>query len=75
MPITREPYFSPTSIGGCALWLDGADPAGNGVIPANGSTVSTWVDKSGNSKNGSQVNNPTYDLTRRAILFSGADIY
>ena len=64
--------FTPRQIPGCALWLDGADPAGNGVIPANGATVSTWVDKSGNSKNGTQVNNPTYDLASKAIYFSGS---
>ena len=39
-------YFFPTAISGCALWLDGADPAGNGVIPAAGN-LATWVDKSG----------------------------
>jgi hypothetical protein len=67
--------FIPTSITGCALWLDGADPAGNGVVPANNAIVSTWVDKSGNSKNGSQVNNPTYDLARKAIYFTGSSQY
>ena len=67
--------FTPRQIPGCALWLDGADPAGNGVIPANGATVSTWVDKSGNSKNGTQVNNPTYDLASKAIYFSGSSQY
>jgi hypothetical protein len=73
--MTARPYFtafSPRQIPGCQLWLDGADPAGNGVIPANGATVSTWVDKSGNSKNGTQVNNPTYDLASKAIYFSGS---
>ena len=39
--------FSPTSISGCELWLDGADPLGTGVTPANGTGVSTWFDKSG----------------------------
>jgi hypothetical protein len=43
--------FQPTSITGCQLWLDGADPAGTGILPANGATVSTWVDKSGNARN------------------------
>jgi len=42
------PGPSPVSIPGCALWLDGADPAGNGTVPANGATVSTWADKSAN---------------------------
>lgn len=44
--------FLPTLIPGCGLWLDGADPIGTGSGPSNGSTVSTWVDKSGNSNNG-----------------------
>jgi len=44
--------FIPTSITGCALWLDGADPAGNGVVPGTG-TLATWVDKSGNGFNAS----------------------
>ena len=76
--MTARPFytaFSPRQISGCALWLDGADPAGNGVIPANNDAVSTWVDKSGNGRNGSQVNNPTYDLTRKAIYFTGSAQY
>ena len=42
------PALTPLTISGCQLWLDGADPAGTGTAPANGATVSTWVDKSGN---------------------------
>jgi len=68
--------FSPTSIAGCQVWLDGADPAGTGVQPANGAAVSTWVDKSTRSMNGTAVGTaPTFDSTRRAILFSGANYY
>jgi len=51
--VKRREYFtafSPSSIAGCALWLDGADPAGNGVIPAAGN-LATWVDKSGGGIN------------------------
>ena len=51
MSLKNTSYFNPTLVGGCSLWLDGADPAGTGAIPANGATVSTWADKSGNSKN------------------------
>jgi hypothetical protein len=46
-----SPFFSPTSISGCTLFLDASDPAGTGTPPANGSTVSTWVDKSGLGNN------------------------
>jgi Concanavalin A-like lectin/glucanases superfamily len=52
--------FTPTSIPGCQLWLDGADPAGTGSAPASGATVATWVDKSGNGYNGTAVGSPTY---------------
>jgi hypothetical protein len=38
--------FRPTDIGGCQLWLDGADPLGNNSVPANGTTLTTWKDKS-----------------------------
>ena len=43
--------FNPANIAACLLWLDGADPAGTGVIPANGSTLTTWKDKSPTGNN------------------------
>ena len=58
LPITHPYYvfnplsalpFSPTNIPSCIVWLDGDDPAGTGVRPASGSTVSSWKDKSGQS--------------------------
>ena len=45
--------FTPSAIPGCSMWLDGLDVSGNGMIPANGTTLSTWVDKSGNGRNAS----------------------
>lgn len=48
-PAPYANYF-PLSIGGCALWLDGADPAGNGIVPAAGN-LAIWVDKSGGGIN------------------------
>jgi hypothetical protein len=41
----------PTTIPGCQMWLDGTDPLGTGVAPANSASVSTWYDKSGYSRN------------------------
>jgi hypothetical protein len=64
--------YVPTSIPGCALWLDGADPTGTGVAPANGATVSTWVDKSGNGRNASGGVSPTYNSSQKAITFNGS---
>jgi ribosomal protein L31 len=72
---TKKQYFtafSPRQIVGCALWLDGADPAGTGVLPANGTSITSWVDKSGNGynfTNGSRAA-PTY--ATRALTFTGS---
>jgi hypothetical protein len=66
------PVISPLSIPGCQLWLDGTDPAGNGVIPSNGDTVSTWVDKSGNGYNATAAPSRTagtYSSSFRAVYF------
>jgi hypothetical protein len=40
---------APTDIAGLQVWLDGSDPS-NGAVPANGATMATWVDKSGNAR-------------------------
>ena len=44
--------FVPTSISACKIWLDAADSA---TFTLNGSTVSTWIDKTGNGFNVSQA--------------------
>ena len=51
--------FSPVSIGGLVLWLDGADPSGTGTAPTPGATVSTWVEKTSRN-NATVVGAPTY---------------
>jgi hypothetical protein len=50
---TSSPIISPLQISpsGVLLWLDATDPAGNRTQPANGSTFTSWVDKSGNGRN------------------------
>jgi hypothetical protein len=48
-PFTRQ--FNPVDVPGCILWVDGDDPAGTGTRPASGSTVTSWVDKSGAGNN------------------------
>ena len=57
------------------LWLDGADPAGTGVRPANGDAVTTWFDKSGNGNSASGCNSPTYNATTNSIIFNGTNQY
>ncbi len=49
LPSTQ--LFSPLNFSPL-LWLDAADTLGNGVVPANNVSVSTWIDKSGNGRNG-----------------------
>jgi sugar lactone lactonase YvrE len=41
----------PPSVPGLQLWLDATDINGNGTTPANDATVSSWIDKSGNGYN------------------------
>jgi hypothetical protein len=53
--------FKPTQVTGCVMWLDGADPNNTGTPPANGATISTWTDKSGNGNSASGGTSPTYN--------------
>ncbi len=46
--------FTPTSIPGCAVWFDAADPNDDGTLLANGAAVATWYDKSSNGYTVSQ---------------------
>lgn len=62
--------FTPTTLSRCQLWLDGMDPVGTGVFPSAGSTVSSWIDKSGNRNNGTAVGTPTY-VSNGGINFTG----
>jgi hypothetical protein len=43
--------FSPSSLAGMQVWYDGSDPLGTGRAPANGTSISTWADKSGQGYN------------------------
>lgn len=38
----------PSDLSGLVLWTDAQDVNGNGTVPANGASISTWTDKSGN---------------------------
>ena len=46
-PPSSIQQFKPTDVNACSLWLDAADPAATGT----GSTVTTWLDKSGFGSN------------------------
>ncbi len=67
--------WQPTQISGCQLWLDGADPNGTGILPANSASISTWADKSGNSRNATQATanlQPSFNSSLKSITFNGS---
>ena len=68
--LAYQSTFLPTSVGGCTLWLDGSDPANTGTPPSNGSTVSTWKDKSGNGYDG--TGNGTFSSSASNIVFNNS---
>lgn len=67
--------LSPTQLPGLQVWLDGADPLGTGTAPANGTVISTWADKSGNSRNSTGFSSPTYSSASRSVIFNGSSQY
>jgi hypothetical protein len=75
---TSASAWTPAALGAAlALWLDASDAS---TITLNGSTVSQWNDKSGNSRNASQAtaaNQPTRTLNglggRTVITFDGTN--
>jgi len=64
------PSFTPTQIPGCSWWLDGADPLGTGTPPSTNTTLGTWYDKSGNSRNASGGGGATY--VSGGVAFNGS---
>lgn len=66
--------FTPTSIPGCALWLDAADSS---TLTLTGSNVTLWKDKSGNGRNpaGSGGTILTTINGNTAITLNGTDTY
>ena len=67
--------FLPTQIPGCQLWLDGQDPNATGVLPANGSSVSAWKDKSGTTNNMSLTSGTvTYNSVTKAVNFQSGGV-
>jgi hypothetical protein len=74
-PLT--PFFNPLILSNCSLWLDGLDVCGTGVVPANSTTVNTWVDKSGNGSNASNApqNGAVYITASNGLVFSGSNSY
>lgn len=55
--------FIPTDITGCAMWLDASDSTK--ITRPSGNDVSTWIDKSGNTRNATSAGGsyPQYSAT------------
>jgi hypothetical protein len=69
-----SPNLTPEKFGipGLSIWLDGRDPNANSTLPANGSTVTRWTDKSGsNNSVTSQAGTVTYDASTNSIVYGG----
>ena len=68
---TAAPYsnsvFAPTSFSSLQLWLDGSDPLGTGTAPANGTTFTTWSDKSGKNNNAAIYSGAPLSYSNNAI--------
>lgn len=73
IPAPPSLFIPPLIAEGCVLWLDGADPAGTGVKPANGATISPWVDKA-TGKNGTASGTSTY-ITGGGVNFTGSSYF
>jgi len=72
--ITYYNVFTPLSISGIGLqvWWDGADPAGTGTAPADGASISSWVDKSGNGYNATASVAATYSAANKSVYFNNS---
>lgn len=62
--------FTPTSLTGCALWLDAADAS---TFTLSGTTVTQWRDRSGNARNCSTGFGTGPSYSNLAVNFSGTN--
>lgn len=61
--VTTAGSFNPTSLTGCQLWFDATDPLNTGSTPTNGSSITTWYDKSGYARNATSASSNVYNST------------
>jgi hypothetical protein len=71
----NAPKITPEYINGMQLWIDGADPLGNGTLPADGTALLYWYDKSGFARIMTFNNLPTFTTNvangKSAIFMGG----
>lgn len=75
--LPSTPLLTPTAVSNCALWLDAADSS---ALTLSGSSVASWIDKSGNGRSASQstgTRRPLYQTNQQnglpAIQWDGVD--
>ena len=62
--------IQPDSLSQLSVWLDGDDVNGTGTDPADGSSITTWTDKSGNGNDIAGTGDATFDASEQAVAFS-----
>ena len=62
--------FNPKKISNLQIWLDGADPLGNGQPPKNNTVINTWFDKSGKGNNLKAQKTATYTTSSKSLNFN-----
>ena len=55
----KQAPFKPTDIGGCQLWLDGADTTSSSMTFSSGRNLSVWKDKSTSANNFNLISGTT----------------
>jgi hypothetical protein len=80
MRFANTQYFNPRHLPNLTLWHDASDPNANSVLPADGTAMSTWADKSGKSHGSSQgtgASQPLFKLNivngLPGVLFDGSN--
>ncbi len=61
---------APDEVNNLVLWLDGDDVDGNGTDPSDGSSITTWTDKSGQSNDIGGTGDATFNDSLQAVAFS-----
>jgi hypothetical protein len=62
--------FDLRKISDLQIWLDGTDPLGTGVPPANNTVINTWVDKSGKKNDLIAQKTATYTTNSKSLNFN-----
>jgi len=65
--------FDVRTISGLQIWLDAKDPLNNGSVPAGGTSISKWMDKSGNGNDATANGGSKPTFNDNSIVFNGSN--